>query len=218
MSAITTRSRARLVAWLVFAAVGVGMGTVWATGFASVGGQTPNPASTGSTALVHTPGVADSSSLATKVTPGTGFASRVTWDGLYGATAATSFFKVDLTGLSGNYNVSMLLSNGAAMANAGWVSLQMRVGYLTDPAGGCSNADFAGALSDPQVITFDNEDAGAYWSGLAGNHVYCLGMNSLTPPSTDGYTLDPNDTFLRRSSTAGPSHYPEFIATVDRGA
>ena len=192
------------------------MGVVWATGFASVGGQA-GAGSTGSSALAHSGGVNSASDLNSLVTArATPF--DVTWNGLWGATADTNFFTVDLGSASGNYNVAMLLTNGGDMANAGWVSLQLKVGYIAKPSGStCSDTDFSGALTSPHVITFDTADTGAYWNGLAGGSVYCIGMKAWTPPSTDGYAPDPTDSFIRRATTSDPTHYPEFMATVDHG-
>ena len=189
------------------------MGAVWATGFASVSSQS-GAGSTGSSPLAHSAGVNSSASLNNKVT-GRATPFDVTWNGLWGTTVDTNFFQVDLTGLSGNYNVAMLLTNGADMANAGWTSLQLKLGYVAPAGASCADSDFAGTLTDPHVMTFDTADTGVYWNNLPGGSIYCIGMKGWTPPSTDGYTLDPNDTFIRRSDTSGPTHYPEFVATVD---
>jgi hypothetical protein len=192
------------------------MGVVWATGFASVTSQA-GAGSTGSSALAHSGGVNSASDLNTLVT-GRGTPFDVTWNGLWGATADTNFFTVDLGSATGNYNVAMLLTNGGDMANAGWTSLQLKVGYVAKAAGStCDDTDMSGALSSPHVMTFDTADTGAYWNGVAGGSVYCIGMKAWTPPSSDGFTPDPTDTFIRRATTSDPSHYPEFMATVDHG-
>jgi hypothetical protein len=210
------RRRRRLAIWSVFAALGISMGVVWATGFGSVTSQA-GAGSSGSTPLVHSPGVNSASDLSSTVTArATPF--DVTWDGLWGSTVDTNFFQVDLGSLSGNYNVAVLLTNGTSMQSSGWTSLQLKLGYVAKASGStCADSDFSGALTTPRVMTFDNADTGVYWNGLAGGSVYCVGMKAWTPPSADGYTLDPNDTFVRRATTSDPTHYPELVATVDHG-
>jgi hypothetical protein len=192
------------------------MGVVWATGFASITSQA-GAGSTGSTPLVHSGGVNSASDLNSLVT-GRATPFDVTWDGLWGSTSDTNFFQVDLGSATGNYNVAMLLTNGGDMVNAGWTSLQLKVGYIAKASGStCADADFSGAISGAHVMTFDTKDTGAYWNGLAGGSVYCIGMKAWTPPSSSGYTPDPTDTFIRRATTSDPSVYPEFMATVDHG-
>jgi hypothetical protein len=211
-----TRRRRRLAIWSVFAALGVSMGVVWATGVATTT-SVSGAGSTGSTALAHSAGVNAASDLNGVVTArATPF--DVTWNGLWGTTADTRFFTVDLGSKTGNYNVAMLLTNGTDMANAGWTSLQLKVGYVAKASGAtCDDTDFSGALTDPHVITFDKADTGAYWNTLPGGSVYCIGMNAWTPPASDGDVAAADDTFIRRADTTGPTHYPEFMATVDHG-
>src|SRR3954471_9381830 len=137
---IAARRRRRIAIWSVFAALGISMGVVWATGFASVTSQN-GAGSTGQTSLAHSGGVNSASDLTNVVTArATPF--DVTWSGLWGSTVDTNFFTVDLGSLSGNYNVAMLLTNGGDMASAGWTSLQLKVGYVAKASGStCADAD-----------------------------------------------------------------------------
>src|SRR4051812_22450153 len=88
---VARRSRRRLAIWLGFAALGVSMGAVWATGFASITGSgTPgtSPPVTASNPAAHV------SDLAGLVNNDNNLA--ITWAGRWGTVAATNFFTVDL--------------------------------------------------------------------------------------------------------------------------
>jgi hypothetical protein len=201
------RNRRRLAAWLGFAAVGIATGAVWATGFASIGGATGTDAASPIVAP-SAPGV-QNPDLQGAVTAGSAF--TVDWDGRWGSTADTNFFTVDLSGKPGTqtFNVAFLLTND--ISGAGWSSLQLELEAVTTATGPCDPADFDGT-NLPRVMAFDTQDAGAYWNGLAGGNVYCIGLNASDGQDTDG-------TFLRRADeTTGPSTYPTFVATVDRAS
>jgi hypothetical protein len=203
------RSRRRLVIWLTFAFVGILMGAVWATGFATIGG-TKDPGSTGSPALRSAGGAPQSSALAGTATPGSNL--TVTWAGRWGSTAATSFYTVNLNSLPAvnNYNVAMLLTGGFDPTAAGWESMQLKV-ELKDvtSSGDCSDPSvFDG--SNAHVMYLDNQDAGVYWPALAGGTTYCIGIEASNGQDTTG-------TFLRSATDTVPTVYPSFVATVDRG-
>ena len=211
---VARKSRRRLAIWLGFAALGVSMGAVWATGFASIGGTTgTNP---GATALPATgpasQPVSPLAGLATaNATPWT-----VDWAGLQGSTTNQWFYQVDLsdttkTPATNNYNIAMLLTNGSAVAGSDWSTLQMKVTlYDKGTSGTCANADFDGSHSyTSKLMTFDSQDAGAYWNSLPGGEVYCVGILTSNGQDTTG-------TFLRRSDSATTPVYPSFVATVDR--
>jgi hypothetical protein len=201
------RARRRLAAWISFAVLGVAMGAVWATGFASIGGATgtngPSPFLAPSNPGAHT---ADLSGTANAGSPFT-----VDWAGRWGSNAATNFFTVDLSGQPGTrtYNIAFLLTND--ISTAGWSSLQLKMENKDIVSGPCVASAFDGT-NRPQVMPFDAKDAGAYWNGLAGGKVYCIGIAASTGNDTAG-------TFLRRASdTTGPSTYPTFVVTVDRAS
>jgi hypothetical protein len=201
------RSRRRLTAWLAFAAVGVSMGAVWATGFASIGGATgtngSSPSVTSSAPGQHAPELAGLVSAGSNLT--------VNWNGRWGSTAATKFFEVDLTGKpTGTFNVAMLLTNN--ISNSGWTSLQLDLELFDAGTGTCSAADFDGS-GVKHLVALDSRDAGAYWNGLAGGKRYCIGIAAANPAN------DMTTTFIRRDSdTVDPSVYPTFVATVDRAS
>jgi hypothetical protein len=207
----TPKPRRRgLTAWLAFGAVGLATGAVWATGFASVGGQTgnndPSPIVAPSAPADHAPELAG---LVTADHP----TFNVDWNGRWGSVADTNFFTVDLhTKATGTFNVAFLLTNGAALStNSGWSSLQLKLEAVDAGAGPCDASAFDGT-NNPQVMAFDSNDAGVYWNGLPGGKVYCIGVAASNGEDTAG-------TFIRRDSDASdPSVYPNFIATVDRAS
>ena len=57
------------------------------------------------------------------------------------------------------------------------------------------------------MLNFDGQDAGIYLSGVAGNAVYCIGVDSA-PATTRRQVL--------RSAQDTPRAPSDFIATVDR--
>jgi hypothetical protein len=202
------RNRRRIAAWLAFAVLGVSMGAVWATGFASIGGATGTDTPNAALVDPSNPGdqVANLSGLATA-----GSAFTVNWAGRWGAVADTNFFTVDLSSKPNTetYNVAMLVTNDISSSN--WTTLQLKVEAVDRATGACVPADFDGT-NRPEIITIDAVDAGAYWNGLPGGDIYCIGVNA-----SDG--TDPLGTFIRRADeTNDPSTYPTFVTTVDRAS
>jgi hypothetical protein len=202
------RGRRRLAAWLTFAALGIVMGAVWATGFASIGGA---QGSTAGSPAVTSGGASDHvNALAGTVTAGSPL--TVNWTGRWGSTAATNFFKVDLDSKPGaqTFNVAMLLTND--ISAFGWESLELKVEQKDVGAGGsCTPATDFDGTQNPKVMVFDTRDAGAYWNGLAGGSTYCVGIAASNGQDTSG-------TFLRSASDTPPTGYPTFTATVDRAS
>jgi hypothetical protein len=209
-----SRSRRRLAAWLAFGAVGLATGAVWATGFATTGGQVgandPAQFINPSDPADHNP------DLQNKISANAS-GLDYDWDGRWGSVTDTQLFKVDLTGsgLAANkYNVGFLLTNGTLLSGttgSGWSTIQLKIELLQKAASAtCADSDFAGATTDQKVMAFDADDAGVYFNNLDGDKVYCVGIKTA-----DGHDI--NGTFLRRDSdTVAPTVYPEFIATVDR--
>jgi hypothetical protein len=204
------RSRKRLAIWLSFAVLGVSMGAVWATGFASVTG---NAGSDSGSSIVATSGPSQPTSSLNSTASANGAGWTVGWAGLQGSTTKQWFFKVDLTGKSGTYNVAALMSNGAAVSASNWSTLQLNMendDTGTDNTVDCATATFNGS-NQSKVVTFDTQDAGAYWNGLAGGHVYCIGV-AASPG------MDSSGTFLRRADTSTIPVNPSFVATVNRAS
>jgi hypothetical protein len=213
MSSIhTPKPRRRgLAAWLAFGAVGLATGAVWATGFASVGGQNgtndPSPIVAPSAPASHAPNL---SGVVTAGSPLT-----VDWNGRWGSISAnTNFFTVDLSGEpSGqNYNVAFLLTNTTDISGHGWSSLQLKVEEVDAGTSGPCDASAFDGTQHAKVMAFDSQDAGVYWNALPGGEVYCLGVAAADGQDTTG-------TFIRRDSdTVAPTVYPRFLTTVDRAS
>lgn len=225
LSATTTRrSRRRLALWLAFGAIGLSMGAVWATGFATFNSGT-NGAAASSPVVVPGSPTEYTNPLASDVTAGSSWAP--TWAGDWGSTAAAEFFEVDLSGQpAGNtYDVAMLLTNGAALSTAatagtGWQTLQLNVVLTQLTSGTCASNDYSSGVS--RLFVFDSEDSAVYWNAadsdassmnnLDGGAKYCVGIAAATGPYSDG-----SGTFLRaESSTTQPTAYPNFVLTVNR--
>jgi hypothetical protein len=203
------RSRRRLAAWLAFGAVGLATGAVWASGFASVSGA--NGTAAGSPALTKTAPATATSALSGTTAAVTPLAFA--WEGRWGSIAAdTVMFKVDLSGsdyAGKTYNIALLLTNTSVLT--GWASMQLEVERVDEAAAGsCTAADLDGT-NHAEVLNFDDEDAGVYWNGVAGDAVYCVGLASSPGDDTGG-------TFLRAAQDTPPSAFPTFVTTVDRAS
>ncbi len=204
-----SRSRRRLVAWLAFGVIGLALGAVWATGF--IGFTAANGATAESPAMAKgTPAVAtsDLASVATQVNDLT-----FDWSGRWGSIPADKILvKVDLTGsqfAGKTYNVAVLLTNTSDLTE--YASLQLDFENVQKAASGtCAAADYD-TTNDPKVMNIDNEDAGVYWNGLAGDHVYCIGIAQA--PGDDIAR-----TFIRSAQDAFPTNFPAFVTTVDRAS
>jgi hypothetical protein len=198
-----------MAAWLAFGAVGLATGAVWATGFDSVSGA--NGTTGGSPALAKTaPGTA-TSALTGTVSDDT--ALSFDWAGRWGKISAdTNMFKVNLSGAQfagKTYNIALLLANTSALT--GWASMQLKIERVDVTAGGSCTATDLDGTQHPKLLNVDDQDAGVYWNGVAGDAVYCLGV--ATSPG-DEFT----GTFLRSAADAPPSAFPTFITTVDRAS
>lgn len=227
ISATTTRrSRRRLALWLAFGAIGISMGAMWATGFATFSGGGASGAAAASPIVVPGSPTEYTNPLATDVTANTN-PWALTWTGDWGATPATELFDVDLTGQpsSQTYNIAMLLTNGDALTTDsgngdGWQTLQLNVDLTELSTGTCATNDYTSGVK--RLFVFDSDDSAVYWNAsdsdkasmndLKGGAEYCVGVAAATGPYTDA-----NDTFLRAESSATPPNtYPNFVLTVNR--
>ncbi len=207
-SAPARRGR-RLTAWLAFGAIGLATGAVWASGFASI--SAGNGTATGSPAVTKTAPAAATSALSGTVDDET--ALSFDWNGRWGTIADdTLMFTVDLSGGTYNgktYNIALLLANTSVLT--GWASLQLEVERVAIAASGTCDANAFDGNTNAQILNFDDEDAGVYWNGLAGDAVYCLGVAASAGHDVHG-------TFLRSANDTPPSAFPTFITTVDRAS
>jgi hypothetical protein len=198
-----------MAAWLAFGAVGLATGAVWATGFDSVSGA--NGTTGGSPALAKTAPQIATSALSGTVSDDT--ALSFDWAGRWGKISAdTNMFKVNLSGsqfAGKTYNIALLLANTSLLT--GWASMQLKIERVdVAAAGSCTASDLDGT-NNPKLLNIDDQDAGVYWNGVAGDAVYCLGVASS---SGDEFT----GTFLRSAQDTPPSAFPTFITTVDRAS
>jgi hypothetical protein len=208
LSSSLTANR-KLSAWLAFGAVGLATGAVWASGFATIGGQNRVGGTAISPALAKTAPTPASSDLDGKATPVDKI--EFDWQGRWGSIHAnTVLFKVDLSGFSGKtYNIATLLASTTDLS--GWASLQLKLEQKQIAAGAtCDPADFTGSTND-ELLNVDDQDAGVYWNGLAGDHVYCIGISAGDGDNFAG-------TFLRSAQDTPPTSFPTFITTVDRAS
>jgi hypothetical protein len=200
-------SRGRLAAWAAFGVAGLATGAVWATGFAS--GTGANGTTAISPALTKTDPAAATSALSGTATPVTPLSFD--WQGRWGSIAAkTVTFKVDLSGSAyagKTYNIALLLANTSDMS--GWASMQLKFERVDVAASGSCVASAFDGTQHPKVLNFDDEDAGVYWNGVAGDAVYCVGVNAAAGDDATG-------TFLRAAQDTPPTAFPTFITTVDR--
>jgi hypothetical protein len=206
------RTRRRLAIWASFAVLGISMGAVWATGYANISGTA---GSDSGSPIVAAHGPSQPASALAGVVTANGSGWTVSWNGLQGSVAKTYFFKVDLTGQSSSntYNVAALMSNGSAVSGSNWATLQLKMENFdagTTSTFDCTTATFDGT-QNPDTVYFDTQDAGAYWNGLAGGHVYCIGIAASAG-------MDNTGTFLRRQDTSTIPVNPSFVATVSRAS
>jgi hypothetical protein len=208
-SPTSSKSRKRLAAWLAFGAAGLATGAVWATGFSTISGA--NGTTGGSPAIAKTAPTTGTSALASTVIPVDPLSFD--WDGRWGSLAAnTVMFKVDLTGSQFNgktYNVAVLLANTSTLT--GWSSLQLKFARADKLASGSCAAANLDTSPHAEVLNVDDKDAGVYWNGLAGDAVYCVGVEASTGDDASG-------TFLRAAQDTAPTGFPRFITTVDRAS
>jgi hypothetical protein len=200
-------SRGRLAAWLAFGAVGLATGAVWASGFGSATAANGTPGLT--PALAKTAPTIATNDLA-------GTVSKISdltydWQGRWGKVSAdTTIFKVDLSALSASnhYNLALLVANTSLLT--GWASTQLQVERIDVAASGdCTGVDYTKAGANADILHFNDQDSGVYWSTVPGHAVYCIGVASSPGDDDTG-------TFLRAAQDTPPTAFPRFIATVDR--
>ena len=218
-----SRSRNRLAVWLAVGIIGLALGAVWATGFATIGAG--NTSSVTSPALTRDAPTAQADRLANVVSAVTPL--DYTFEGYWGSVPATTLFKVDLKNnpahATGTFNVALLLGDKTPLA--GWSSLQFFFEEVeaSGPGDTCDENDFdetdAGATKNGKLMRIDSEDAGVYWNGLPGGHVYCLGIGPSDGRDDSTGQIDTDYTLLHSASeTTKPTQYPLFLVTVDRAS
>jgi hypothetical protein len=212
------RFRQRLAIWAAFLLVGLSLGIIWATGFASTGGTTGTINGPGS-GLSSAPGAnEDNSNLANKIVSNGNLVWN--WQGRWGSIDSKAMYEVDLDTLSASdeYFVSVLLTD----VPSGFSDLQLQLRIADVGAGGTCNAtaiDAASPSSNYRLMIFDTNDAQVTFAGMGGSNTglpgastYCIGISDYA-----GSGKDEAGTFIRRSTGGSFSgDYPEFVATLNQ--
>ena len=228
------RTRRRLGVWGAFLLVGLLLGTIYATGFATTGGRTDALGSRVATANNNTPGGnRDTSALATLIR--SNGALTYTWTGRWGSVGSFVMYEADLTSFDdpGDLFFAEVLLTDPQPSGFSDLQLQFRLAPDTaDTIAGCATTDLNDTYSRPdnyRVMIFDAEDAQVTFStldgadpgtGLPGGAKYCIGVFAYTDPPSSG--KDTGGTFIRKSTTGGTfsdgDDYPTFVGTLNRMA
>jgi hypothetical protein len=238
MSGRTPRTpRRRWVLWAVFGTVGLIMGAAYATGFASTNNTTAENNAGEATNLNGKPAIANPSLYAGTITNSN--ALPISFDGNYGTLPSTVMFTIDLSGndpyghpYAGTYYSDIVLSNWAALAlntatpqwdilDFKFLGVECDAGFTTWTA-----ASPDGPAAPSAQMDVDTVDAHVTFTGLAGGHKYCFGLDNATS-LTEAAVLQAaaggsvNGTVLfRPNATPGNTvpTAPNFTATVNRSA
>jgi hypothetical protein len=212
------RQRRRAFALGAFLLLGLALGTIWASGFATTGGAT-GTASKAETLFADPGNKQDTSGLNGLITSGGNLVFN--WTGQIGTVSSLSMDTADLDTLSAanNYFVGVYLTN----VPSGFSALQLQIRIADVGAGGtCTGATMEAASNknDYRIFTFETADAQVTFSGmngattgLPGGKTYCIGVANYS-----GSGQDTEGTFIRKS-TKGPNFtgvYPTFIAALNQ--
>lgn len=211
------RSRRRAAVLAAFLSLGLALGTIWASGFATTSGTigTANKP----TPLFADPGnKQDTSGLNGLITSGGNLSWS--WQGQWGSVASKAMYTVDLDSLSsGKYYVGVYLTN----VPTGFADLQLQLRIADVGKEGTCNAAAIEAVStksDYRIFTFEAVDAQVTFSGMSGSvtglpaeKTYCIGIANYP-----GSGQDPEGTFIRKASKGGTftGTYPTFVATLNQ--
>lgn len=214
------RTRRRLTAWGALLALGLILGVIYATGFATTGGT---EGSTGPAAANTNDPAAnqDSSALAGQITAPNDLTFN--WSGRWGTIDTAVMYEVDLTpfGAGEKFFSEVLLTN----TPSGFSDLQLQVRIAEAAGASCANSDLTGTAmpANGRVMIFDTDDAqvtfsgmGGATTGLPGGAIYCIGVVDYGPNPASG--KDTGGTFIRKSQAGGAfgGDYPEFVGTLNR--
>lgn len=211
------RARRRLVALASFLLVGLALGNVWATGFATTGGA---GTAAEATPIYFDPGnKQDTSGLNAHIRSNGDLTWH--WQGQWGNVDSLAMYTVDLDdfAVGEKFFVGVFLTN----IPTGFADLQLQL-RIKDAGNdvACTPTDMDGVsnTNDYRVFTFETTDAQVTFAGmngatggLPGGRTYCVGIANY-----DGSGQDSAGTFIRRSSS-GPSfsgQYPTFIASLNQ--
>ena len=205
--------------WGSFLALGLMLGGVYASGFATTGGAIGT--ANGAGQAFGNPGAnEDPAQLAENVSSAGQL--RWNWHGSWGSLDSQVMYKIDLDSLpaSSDYFSSVMLTERPT----GFADLQLQLRLAEVDAGGsCTPAALNGAgAGDSRVMQFGSADAQVTFSGrnganngLPGGTTYCVGVADYP-----GAGSDPGGTFIRKAGAgAGFSgSYPQFVAALEPAA
>lgn len=221
------RTRRRLAAWGAFLLLGLMLGAIYATGFATIGGavgEATDPETNKSEPALNE----DGAELAEQIEPVTANLSYE-WAGRWGSIASAAMYEIDLTEFEAAesfFSEVVLLDPPSGFSD---LQLQLRIAKLAAPATESCAANGVTALegtaeSNYRVMVFDTDDAQVTFSGMAGGTEgldgeaeYCIGIVDYAGPPAAG--KDEGGTFIRKAK-AGPDasevEEPTFVGTLNR--
>jgi hypothetical protein len=239
------RTRRRLGAWGAFLLLGLLIGAVYATGFATIGAGTPSESTPESLAGEPQATQAENSALKNSINPVT-TELTYSWLGRWGSIETAVMYELDLEGTDPVdeeeftasdkfYSEVVLLNEPTGFSD---LQLQLRIAKLAEPSSeSCAlNGEAAlksavapnggGVVANQRVMHFDTSDAQVLFkgindssgaaTGLPGAAEYCVGLVNYTGPPEAG--KDELGTFIRKNKT-GPEfdgEEPEFVVTLNR--
>jgi hypothetical protein len=213
------KSRRRAALWGAFLLVGLALGTIYATGFATTGGTDGTTAT--ASPNTNDPGAnQDTSALAGFLTsPDANITFN--WSGRWGSVSNAALYKADLDteSASNNYYIGAYLSN----TPAGFSDLQLQFRIANVGVGGACTGAAINAVADTddyRIMRFDNNDAQVTFSGmngvttgLDGGSTYCVGVAGYANNGKDS-----GGTFIRKVNTGGSfsGTYPQFVGSLNQ--
>lgn len=220
------RTRRRLAALGALLVLGLALGTIYATGFATSGGTNATP--TSATPLTMSSGDEQDTSglngLLSNSCPGCSANLTYNWSGRNGSLSAAVMYDVNLTGEDplNKYYVSVYLTN----TPVGFSDLQIQMRIAKDGGDGCTTTDLSTGATvgtgtgNFRNMIFDTNDAQVTWQGwvasgptagtggLDGGQRYCVGVIAGGG--------NPNGTFIRRATANTTTTPPAFVSTVNQ--
>jgi hypothetical protein len=214
------RARRRFAAWGAFLLLGLLLGAIYATGFATTGGGGSGVVPTAVTGEAgENEDEAELKGLLTS-------SGSLTWSwlGRWGSVATKAMYEIDLSGKEAGekFFAEVVLNNTPTKFSD--LQLQFRI---AKPAVGktCTEAESLALLAaagaeDRRVMVFDAVDAQVTFSGMEGATTglpgasdYCIGIVDYS-----GAGKDTGGTFIRKSEPGATftGEYPTFIGTLNR--
>lgn len=224
------KRRRRTVGWAIFGVVSLMLTATWASGVDSSTGSGTNLSSTGSAVPGAAPSAGGSSRFATAVSEVTPLA--ISYSGRWGAiTTDTVLFQVNLKSAT-DFPVAQTFFVEIALGDplpTNFSALQLAFVRTTAAGASCAASDITAVVPDTtdsanttttddiSWLRGDNSDNTALFTGLAGEQMYCIGVQ------TENLANDASGSFIRRADptmtigTIGGTHIqPTFVAIANQ--